>query len=134
MYWSDWGRQPMIERASMDGSQRTALHNSSLTWPNALTVDYERQVLYWADASRDVIESSRTDGTLRRVVTAQGIFHPFAITYWDNRLYWTDWSIDAIFTANITNPLPSILVSNLRTEPMAIKSVTPRRQLISGTK
>ena len=39
MYWTDWGSQPAIERAKMDGTQRSILVNESLIWPNALALD-----------------------------------------------------------------------------------------------
>ena len=45
MYWSDWGIPATIERASMDGTNRTVLHNTGLQWPNALTIDYDNQTL-----------------------------------------------------------------------------------------
>ncbi|CAL8343601.1 unnamed protein product, partial [Boreogadus saida] len=51
MYWTDWGPNAKIERATLGGNFRTDIVNSSLVWPNGLTLDYEEQRLYWADAS-----------------------------------------------------------------------------------
>lgn len=51
MYWTDWGTNAKIERATLGGNFRTEIVNSSLVWPNGLTLDYEEQRLYWADAS-----------------------------------------------------------------------------------
>ena len=51
MYWTDWGTHAKIERATLGGNFRTEIVNSSLVWPNGLTLDYEEQRLYWADAS-----------------------------------------------------------------------------------
>ena len=56
MYWTDWGKQPKIERASLDGSDRTVLVNSHLGWPNGLALDYSAGKLYWGDAKTDKIE------------------------------------------------------------------------------
>ena len=39
MYWSDWGQNAKIETANYDGSNRHAIINSNLTWPNAIAVD-----------------------------------------------------------------------------------------------
>ena len=41
MYWTDWGRWPRIEKACLDGSNRTVLIDSQIKWPNGLTIDYE---------------------------------------------------------------------------------------------
>lgn len=51
MYWTDWGTNAKIERATLGGNFRTDIVNTSLVWPNGLTLDYEEQRLYWADAS-----------------------------------------------------------------------------------
>lgn len=51
MYWTDWGTSAKIERATLGGNFRTEIVNTSLVWPNGLTLDYDDQRLYWADAS-----------------------------------------------------------------------------------
>lgn len=110
----------------MDGNDRTVLHNTSLIWPNALTLDISTQTLYWSDASLDKIESSNTDGTDRRVLTTAGIFHPFAITAFEGTLYWTDWQLDAILVRRLENV--TILFSELTTEPMGLQVFSEDRQ------
>ena len=52
MYYSDWGRNPRIERASMSGRGQTIVVQGDLGWPNGLTIDYDENKLYWADAMR----------------------------------------------------------------------------------
>ena len=32
MFWSDWGKNPRIERAWMDGRQREIIINTELVW------------------------------------------------------------------------------------------------------
>lgn len=56
MYWTDWGKQPKIERANLDGSDRAVLVNSNLGWPNGLALDHSTGKLYWGDAKTDKIE------------------------------------------------------------------------------
>lgn len=51
MYWTDWGTNAKIERATLGGNFRIPIVNTSLVWPNGLTLDYETDLLYWADAS-----------------------------------------------------------------------------------
>jgi hypothetical protein len=63
----------------MDGSLRTVIANSSLFWPNGLTIDYATERLYWADAKHHVIESAALDGKHRRTVINEGLFEGFKI-------------------------------------------------------
>ena len=72
IYWTDWGSTPKIECSYMDGHNRAIIANTSLFWPNGLTVDYAAEKLYWADAKHHVIECSNLDGTHRRTVINQG--------------------------------------------------------------
>lgn len=73
IFWTDWGTTPKIERAGMDGGLRMVLANSSLFWPNGLTVDYAAERLYWADAKYHVIECANLDGSHRRTVISEGM-------------------------------------------------------------
>ena len=58
------------------------MHNLShplLGWPNGLSIDYEAQRLYWADAHQDRIEMSDFFGG-NRVSLILKITHPFGLT------------------------------------------------------
>ncbi len=72
IFWTDWGSTPKIERATMDGKQRLIVADSSLFWPNGLTIDYAASKIYWVDAKHHVIESANLDGTGRKTVIDQG--------------------------------------------------------------
>lgn len=96
MFWTDWGEHAMIGRASMDGVGHTTLHSEHVTWPNALTIDLPTQTIYWADAKLHIIESSNYQGTVRRPILTSGVFHPFGISVFEDRLYWSDWFTLAI--------------------------------------
>ncbi len=131
MYWTDWGTVPRIERASMDGTARTVLHNTELGWPNALTLDYDNQILYWADALLDKFEKSNVDGTNRQLLTAAVYqpFHVFGIVVHQGRLYWTDWEHNAIISAPVHQPSEVTVVrSNFVYDPMQIHVLTQERQ------
>ena len=55
MYWTDWGNNPSrIERAGLDGSNRSVIISSNLTWPNGLTIDFDKGWLIWGDAQSEV--------------------------------------------------------------------------------
>lgn len=66
MYWSQWN-QGLIERASMDGTNRTVFVYNDLHWPGGLTIDYVSDKLYWCDSYVDRIERINLDGTNRTV-------------------------------------------------------------------
>ena len=116
----------------MDGKERTVLIDTELVWPNAITLDYQTQTLYWADANLDKIESSNTDGLFRRVVTKNPLFiqQPFDIDVFDNQLYWSDWNFDVIITLPLSTPSTITAASRvaLSTEPMAVRVVAEVRQ------
>lgn len=130
MYWTDWGQPAKIEVASMDGSSHRVLHDTNLGWPNGLTIDYDTQTLYWADALLDKIETSSTNGTGRMVVCTTHILHPFGIEIYQETLYWTDWRYKAVLKANVSQPTCDIRVVlyNLTFDPMGIRTVSLERQ------
>ena len=80
MYWTDWGKVPKIERAALDGSDRTVLVNTSLGWPNGIAIDYETRMIYWGDAKTDKIEASDLNGRQRRVLVNDQLPHIFGFS------------------------------------------------------
>ena len=82
----------------MDGLGRTILHSLHIIWPNALTIDLPSQTIYWADAKLHVIESSDYHGENRRPILTAGVLHPFGMSLFEDRLYWSDWNILAIMS------------------------------------
>ena len=72
IFWTDWGATPRIERSSMDGLYRLTIADTSLFWPNGLTIDYAASKIYWVDAKHHVIECANLDGTQRKTVINQG--------------------------------------------------------------
>lgn len=100
MYWTDWGEEPRIERAGMDGTNRQIIVHEQIYWPNGLTIDLEEQKLYWADAKLSFIHKANLDGTAREAVVEGSLTHPFALTLYDETLYWTDWQTRSIHACN----------------------------------
>lgn len=68
LYWTDWGTHVHIGKAGMDGSNPQVIVNSSLGWPNALTIAYDTDELFWGDAREDYIAVADLDGRNVRVV------------------------------------------------------------------
>ncbi len=95
LYWTDWGENAYIGKAGMDGSQFTIIINESLGWPNALTIDYVNKELFYADAREDYIAVTDLQGMNRHVIisrkTSNLVHHIFALTVFENQIYWSDW-------------------------------------------
>ena len=111
----------------MDGTRRQTIVDSDLIWPNALTIDRSRQILYWGDASLDKIESSDVDGSNRRVLLQEGVLHPFSIAVFNDTLYWSDWEVDKVFSSKLIAMRPTnvtSLVQGLTTEPMVVHVIS----------
>lgn len=86
----------------MDGTAYSILHDTSLSQPYCLTLDYDTQVLYWADYALNKIERSNVDGSNRRLVTSQ-VIDAYSITFFNGRLYWTDHYYNRILTFPTTS-------------------------------
>ena len=114
----------------MDGAagSRKVLIRDNIYWPNGLTIDYEGERLYWADAKLSYIHSAKLDGTDRIPVIAGELPHPFAVTLFEDNLYWTDWQTRSIDTCNkrLCQGYRK-LYSNIYS-PMDIRVMDPRRQ------
>ncbi|XP_019869028.2 low-density lipoprotein receptor-related protein 4 isoform X2 [Aethina tumida] len=128
IFWTDWGPNPKIERAEMDGSNRRSIITESVFWPNGLTLDYTSSRIYWADAKHNVIETSLLDGTDRKKVISKGLPHPFAITIFEDAIYWTDWHTKSISTANKATGAGLKTIHSQLHFPMDIHSYHPQRQ------
>ena len=51
MYWASWGQDPIIERAALDGSDRS-IFVADVGRASGLTIDYSAMRLYWADQDK----------------------------------------------------------------------------------
>ncbi|KAJ8946706.1 hypothetical protein NQ318_006964 [Aromia moschata] len=128
VFWTDWGPSPKIERSEMDGTNRKSIITESVFWPNGLTIDYTTNQLYWADAKHNVIETSAFDGSNRKKVISKGLPHPFAITIFEDAIFWTDWHTKSISTANKATGAGLRTIHSMLHFPMDIHSFHPQRQ------
>ena len=134
MYWSDWGATPKIERCGLNGDLQTreVIINTSILWPNALTIDYTIDRIWWADAKMHTIESANFLGSDRRVILRESINHPFAVTLFQNYMYWTDWEHGhgSINRANKFNGKERVVMQESLYDPMDIHVFHKQRQPI----
>ena len=111
----------------MDGGARRAIVTTDIVWPNGITLDYDKQTLYWIDAGMDKIESCSTNGNNRMILNTN-IFHPFGITFYQNTLYWGDWSTNIIYSTSLAEPNASTAIISLINDPMAMHVISTERQ------
>lgn len=79
LFWTDWGVNPRIERASMDGTGRKTLLETKIYWPNTLCLDLPTRRIYFADSKLDFIDFVDYEGTNRyHVLSSDKVrFHNF---------------------------------------------------------
>ena len=127
LFWTDTGREPAILRSSLAGSDLKSLIKTDIKWPNGLTIDFDDDMLYWADAFYNQIERSNLDGNYRQVLATA--LHPFALTVHHHYIYWTDWYAGAVFRAEKYSGSNTIaLVQGLSDRPMDIHVWSEQRQ------
>ena len=118
----------------MDGSQtsRHVLIDTNIEWPNGLTIDYKDRQLYWVDAKLHFIHACNLDGTNRRVVMSgsSSLQYPYALTLFEDTLFWTDWENNAIHSCNKHNGSDIQVVQNRIYSPMDIHVYDSSRQPI----
>jgi hypothetical protein len=92
LFLTDWGKNPRIERCSMDGQQRLSIVNDSIQMPLGLTLDLIREEVYFTDHHLNYIEVVTYNGEKRRKILANTHFlhGPISITLFENYLYWFD--------------------------------------------
>ena len=113
MYWGGRGISLKIEQANMDGSARTTLVSSGLTWVNSLAMDYQNRLLYWCDASLDKIERVDLQGNNRVVILDLSPLHPFGLALFGNVLFWSDWNSKSIHKYNMTTSVTDVVVHGM---------------------
>ena len=112
----------------MDGTGRTIIHNTSLSAPYGLTLDYDTQTLYWTDYSLNKIERSNVDGSNRTVVTTLLVYDPYSITFYNGSIYWTDFSHNRILTTTVNSAAVTSYVGNSINDMYGIKAIAEERQ------
>nr|XP_018901907.1 PREDICTED: prolow-density lipoprotein receptor-related protein 1 [Bemisia tabaci] len=135
LFWTDWDdNAPRIERCSMAGEYRSIIVQVDKVggglWPNGLTLDYMLKRVYWIDAKSDSIQTVNYDGSdFREVMKGhETLTHPFAISLFDNYVYWTDWRTNSVIRSNKWNGSDVFVIQRTLTQPFDIKVLHPTRQ------
>ncbi|KAM7316467.1 hypothetical protein ACRRTK_024198 [Alexandromys fortis] len=130
VYWADWGSRAYIARTGMDGNNKSVIISTKITWPNAITIDYTNDLLYWADAHLGYIEFSDLDGHHRQTVYDGTLPHPFALTVFEDTIFWTDWNTRTIEKGNKYDGSNRVVLANTTHRPFDIHVYHPYRQPI----
>uniref|UniRef100_A0A671S517 EGF-like domain-containing protein n=1 Tax=Sinocyclocheilus anshuiensis TaxID=1608454 RepID=A0A671S517_9TELE len=102
MFWSDWGTPAKIERGGLNGGDRHALVTDNIIWPNGITLDLLNRRLYWVDSKLHTLSSISMQGDGRRtlIIDQVKLAHPVGLTVFEEKVFWTDVSNNAILSAN----------------------------------
>ena len=97
LFWLDRGGRGVptkIGKVNMDGSDSTIIIQDDLEMPEFLTIDIQKEVLYFSSSHNPKIESCNLDGSNRRTILSQAnnnhIAKPTGIAVMDRRLYYVD--------------------------------------------
>nr|XP_037873822.1 vitellogenin receptor isoform X37 [Bombyx mori] len=97
MYWADWHSRPVIMRAKMDGSSSEVLVESMTSFASGLALDVPNDRLYFVDKTiKVVLLSTKVVYSLFK----EAHHHPYAISVFENTVYWSDWISDSIQTTD----------------------------------
>ncbi len=102
MYWTNWNTNPKIEKAEMTGKKRVVLVSSGLQQPNGLTLDHNKNRLYWVDSSYHTLEYLDLDQNngVTLISSYYALSSPFGLTLLGDNLYWTDKQEGVVYRAN----------------------------------
>ncbi|XP_039255687.1 low-density lipoprotein receptor-related protein 5-like protein [Styela clava] len=124
IYWTEWGDNPRIASAWMDGSNVKTLVSDDIQWPNGMAIDIKRNKIYWGDAYTDKIYSINTDGTERKTLSTGDNPHIFGMSYLDDYIYWTDWKTNQIERFNVAEDSINSYIATMPSDmqPFGIKA------------
>ena len=85
IFWTDYGDNPKIERATLAGQERTTIIANtiiaSLKYPNDVIVDYSSNRIYWVDAGVNIIGTADLKGRNIKISESIGNSHRFALHF-----------------------------------------------------
>lgn len=134
VFWTDWGANPKIERASLDGQSRITLITVNITYPNEITIDYSTNQIYWVDGKFGWLQTADLDGQSRDTIFVQEkpnhTLQPFGVSILGDTIYWTDWLSKGIHKINKkTKKLEGNIYKVGLLKPMGVTTYDSSRQL-----
>jgi integrin beta 2 len=131
LFYSDWGDNAHIARLGMDGKTWQKIITKELVmWPNGLTVDFITDHIFWADARLDYIAYANLDGSGIQYVIRGGLPHIFALTTYEDYIYWTDWENKSVERAHKFTGRNKTKILSMVHRPMDLQVYHQSRQLV----
>lgn len=128
LYWTDWADKAYIGRVGMDGRNVSAVVKSKLVWPNALTIDYTTNKIFFADSHLNFLDFADMDGQNRHRAIAGTLPHVFAVTLFEDWVYWTDRNTHTVEKAHKYTGEERTNMGNNTHRPSDIHVAHPYRQ------
>ncbi|XP_042228900.1 sortilin-related receptor-like isoform X2 [Homarus americanus] len=104
LYITDWSdTSPKVARAFLDGTNLITLFGiGTVGWPNGITIDFQSERIFFADAKLDYIASADLDGRYMRKIISNSdkVMQPFALGIYKSTLFWDDWNVDQVLQAD----------------------------------
>ncbi|XP_037511191.1 low-density lipoprotein receptor-related protein 1 [Rhipicephalus sanguineus] len=122
MFVTEWGSAaPVLERAHLDGTERTKLVEQKIVYPFGIAVDLPREEVYWVDTYLDMVERISYDGS-RRTTVFRGapMRNLYGITVFENYLYVTSWHSNSVVVVHKYNQSDIRTVKANLTRPFSI--------------
>ncbi|CAG12634.1 unnamed protein product [Tetraodon nigroviridis] len=128
VYWTDWADMAYIGRAGMDGRNVSAIITTKLEWPSALTIDYTTNRIFFADSHLNFLDFADMDGQNRHRAVGGTLPHVFAVSLFEDWVYWTDWNTHTVEKAHkYTGEMRTVMGNNTH-RPYDIHVYHPYRQ------
>ncbi|CAI4230259.1 unnamed protein product [Auanema sp. JU1783] len=133
LFFTEWSLQPYIGRIALDGSPELAdpivkLAENDLGWPNALTIDYYSDRLFWGDAHLNEIGFMDFDGAGRRHIPALRTSHVSSMAIFDDYLYWSDWNLREVVRCDKWTGKNETVLKKTIQLPNELRIIHPLRQ------
>lgn len=122
MFFTRWD-PAVLERAHLDGTNRTILVSNKIIDPVGLTLDLANQHIYWIDSYMDFVERSDYNGQNRRSIKKttehySSIKSIYSIAKFDNQIFVSAWNLDranqSIIVMDKHQTFDRTIVSNVR--------------------
>ena len=142
MYWTDWAYwryDSKIEKADMDGSNRTMviqLGCSRYSFLSGLALDVTKNWLYWGDSYNDKLEVYEFPSNKRREIIPayREVFlrNPFGLALHEDHIFWTDWSWNGVYRADREMGRNVEKVLSTQSRPMLIHAYDKDINILPG--
>lgn len=143
MYWTDWiswNYNSKIEKADMDGSNRTVVvqfgTDYRFSFLSGLALDVTKNWLYWGDFYNDKLEVYEFSSNKRREIISSHqeayLSYPFGLAPHENHLFWTDWSYYGVYRVDRNTGFNVEKVHSSQSRPMLIRAYDKEIDLIPG--